>query len=119
MPYDAGGVPGPPPIGIVASPPDACGAPTAHGLSELEFVGRVFPMRKDDHPVGFVSVNPADHLPGPIGYGPVMRSTNLICAAVKHWSLSAPLQYRFFGSKPHALGSRIRPSGPAQCSATL
>src|SRR5271167_3490867 len=119
MPYDAGGVPGPPLIWIVACAPDAGGAPTAQGLSEFAFVGRVLPIRKDDHPVGFVRVNPPDHLPGPIGYGPVIRSTSLICAAVRHWSLSAPLHCRLFGSKPHALGSRTSPSGPAQCAATL
>src|SRR5271156_5081251 len=109
MPYEAGGVPGPPPNWIVASPPAACDGPAAHGLSESEFVGRVFPIRNDDQPVGFVSVNPPDHLPGPTGYGPVMRSTSLICASVKHWSLSAPRHCRLFGSKPQAFGSRTRP----------
>src|SRR5687768_15160560 len=96
---EAGGEPGPPiTICWISSLPPADGwTGSAHGLFGSVLVGRLKPIKKDDQPVGFVNVKPPDVLPGPIGYGPVMRSTNLSCAAVRHWSLSASLHCRLAG----------------------
>src|SRR5690606_1306518 len=91
----------------------------AQGLFMSLLVGLVLPIRNDDQPVGLVGLKPGASTPGATGKRPVMRLIMSTWGPVRQLSASAPGHLRVATSKPQTLTSRTRPSGPAQCSATL